>query len=279
MLEILVFSLIIGLGYSLMASGFNLLLSVGRIINLAYGAHVVLVAYIYSTLAQSLQPGLAALIALAILTAIGTVGWSVLAALRRNEVLMIVVTLSIALVIEGMLIWIYGPYQRVVPVIVSGSIGWLNLQWLVTALIAVATYLGYFLLIAKTKIGKMMIATAEDPELAILYGMNPTRIYYITTAIASLFASLSGLLLSPFLTIYPHVAWLFLTIVLSVTIIGGVGSIVGSIVAGILISGVERVASYYIDPIFQGFVAPALVIGMLLLRPRGLFGKAELRWA
>jgi branched-chain amino acid transport system permease protein len=66
MLEILVFSLIIGLGYSLMASGFNLLLSVGRIINLAYGAHVVLVAYIYSTLAQSLQPGLAALIALAI---------------------------------------------------------------------------------------------------------------------------------------------------------------------------------------------------------------------
>jgi branched-chain amino acid transport system permease protein len=178
-----------------------------------------------------------------------------------------------------MLIWIYGPYQRVVPVIVSGSIGWLNLQWLVTALIAVVTYLGYFLLIAKTKIGKMMIATAEDPELAILYGMNPTRIYYITTAIASLFASLSGLLLSPFLTIYPHVAWLFLTIVLSVTIIGGVGSVVGSIVAGILISGVERVASYYIDPIFQGFVAPALVIGMLLLRPRGLFGKAELRWA
>jgi Branched-chain amino acid ABC-type transport system, permease components len=252
---------------------------VGRIINLAYGAYVVLVAYIYSTLAQSLQPGLAALIALAISTVIGTVGWSALAALRRNEVLMIVVTLSIALVIEGMLIWIYGPYQRVVPVIVSGSIGWLNLQWLVTALIAVVTYLGYFLLIAKTKIGKMMIATAEDPELAILYGMNPTRIYYITTAIASLFASLSGLLLSPFLTIYPHVAWLFLTIMLSVTIIGGVGSVVGSIVAGILISGVERVASYYIDPIFQGFVAPALVIGMLLLRPRGLFGKAELRWA
>jgi branched-subunit amino acid ABC-type transport system permease component len=64
-----------------------------------------------------------------------------------------------------------------------------------------------------------------------------------------------------------------------VTIIGGVGSVVGSIVAGILISGVERVASYYIDPILQGFVAPALVIGMLLLRPRGLFGKAELRWA
>ncbi len=279
MYEILFFSLVLGSCYALMTAGFNLLLGVARIINLAYGAYMALVAYLYSGFSESMPVPIAAALAMAISVALGTFGWIILRFIRRDEVLMIVVSLAIALLIEGALIWGYGPYQRVVPALVSGSLGWVSAQWLLAILVSVAVLAGYYIIIGRTIIGKKMVAIAENADLALMMGINPAKVYLFTTFLASLFASLASLMISPFLTVSPQVAWLYLTIVLSVSIVGGLGSVGGSLIAAFLISFAERFSAYYLDPSVEPFVPLLLIILVLLFRPQGILGRGATRWA
>jgi len=253
-------------------------MGVAKVVNLGYGAFITLTAYIYSTLAEAMDSHLAALLAIPLATAIGTAGYIVLAYIRRLELVMLVVSLSIALFIEGALYMIYGPYQRVVPLVVKGSVGWLPAQWLVSSLVAGLAIFVYYAVL-KTQVGRRMVAVAENPELALSYGIDRTRVDLFTLMLSSLFAAIAAVMISPFLTITPHASWLFLLTTFAVVIVGGVGSAVGSIVAGLIISFAERLSAYYLEPSVQPFVPVALILGVLLARPHGIFGKEELRWA
>ncbi len=279
MIEIILFSFLLGTGYALISAGFNLLLGVARIINLAYGASIVLVAYIYSYIASMLPKLTAALLTIAITTLLGTFGWIILNWLRKNEMLMIVVSLSIALLIEGILLWTFGPYQRIVPLIFEGNIGVVPLQWIFTIFTAALVLGCYYYVVNKTKIGKQIRATSENQELSLLFAINPNKVFLFTAFLAALFGTIGSLMISPFLTIYPHVAWFFLAIVLSVSILGGLGSVAGALIAGYLISFAERFSAYYLDPSIQAFVPVIIIIAVLLIRPQGIFGKKQIRWA
>ncbi|RFA94019.1 branched-chain amino acid ABC transporter permease [Pyrobaculum aerophilum] len=279
MIDIILYSIAIGTAYALMASGFNLLFGIGRIVNLAYGAFMALVAYTYSSLSMYVNPLLAAIGSVAIMSLVGTLGWTILRILRENEILMIVVSISIALMIEGLLLYIYGPYQRVVPTLVQGGVWILPWQWIVAIIIGAVVLASYYFIANHTKIGKSMRAAAENPELALMIGIKVDRVYYFTAFLSSLFAAVAALMISPMLTITPHVAWLFLTVVLAVSILGGIGNVVGSIIAGYILSFAERLSAYYIDPQIQAFIPVLLVVFILLIRPRGLLGQKEERWA
>lgn len=279
MIDIIFYSIAMGTAYALMASGFNLLFGVGRVVNLAFGAFMALTAYVYSSLSTYAPPALAAFGAIALMCAVGTLGWSLLHVLRENEMLMVVVTLAIALLIEGGLLYAYGPYQRVVPPLVSGAVWIIPLQWIATVVAGVAVITLYYIIVNRTRIGKSMIATAENPELALMLGIRVDRILYFTSFLSSLFATTASVMISPMLTVTPHVAWLFLTVVLAVSILGGIGNVIGSIVAGYILSFAERFSAYYVDPHVQAFIPVMLVILILVVRPRGLLGKREERWA
>ncbi|AFA39389.1 Branched-chain amino acid ABC-type transport system, permease component [Pyrobaculum oguniense TE7] len=279
MIDIIFYSIAIGTAYALMSSGFNLLLGVGRVVNLAYGAFMALTAYVYSSLSAYAPPALAAIGAIALMCAIGTFGWSLLRVLRKDEMLMIVVTLAVALFIEGGLLYAYGPYQRVVPPLVSGAVWIIPLQWIAAVATGVAVITLYHIIVSHTRIGKAMIATAENPELALMLGIQVDRILYFTSFLSSLFATTAAIMISPMLTVTPHIAWLFLTAVLAVSILGGIGNVIGSIAAGYILSFAETFSAYYVDPHVKAFIPVMLVILILVFRPRGLFGKQEERWA
>jgi branched-chain amino acid transport system permease protein len=270
--------------YALMAGGQTLIFGIMKVVNLAQGAMVILSAYLTYTLFTSvgIDPFLAVLITTPAMFCLGVaVQWLFLRQLRSEDAaeLSLLVTFAIALGVEGVLSVAYSTsYQSVNASYANASFTVAGYQIgavrLYAFLLSVAVLGLLYLLLHRTRFGRAVRATVQNPEAARLLGVEPTRIRALGFGLGTATAAAAG---SVFGLIYPFNAgshYDLISQLLSVVVLGGLGSLGGAVVAGMIIGVASSVVAVAWSPTWSQFTFFVVLLAVLLVRPRGLFGTA-----
>ena len=141
---------------------------------------------------------------------------------------------------------------------------------------AVTLVIGIYLILTYTKMGKAMRATADNPDLARVTGINTQQVIWWTWAIGAGLAATAGILLAVSQAhMIPIMGWKFLIPLFAAVILGGIGNPYGALVGALVIGVTMEVSTQWINPSYKPAVAFAIMIAMLLARPRGLFGSSQ----
>ena len=143
---------------------------------------------------------------------------------------------------------------------------------IVTVILVVAVYLA----LNRTKIGKAMRATADNPNLALVSGIDTQRVIWSTWIIGAVLAATAGILLAVFQAqLLPAMGWRFLIPLFAAVILGGIGNPYGALVGAFIIGVSSEVSTQWINPSYKPAVAFAIMIAALMVRPRGIFGGGK----
>jgi branched-chain amino acid transport system permease protein len=201
----------------------------------------------------------------------------VLNALPQNQILL---TIGIGLILSNTMMLLFTSDYRIISTrYSSGSfrIGEISvsvpllLSFVITAAVTAALY--WFLL--KTDTGQAIRATAQDRDAAQLMGVNVRRMSVLATGIGAGLAAVAGALISPTYYIFPQVGQPFTLKAFVIVVLGGMGSVMGATVGGILIGATESLAGAYVGGGMKDLVVYVLFLLILLFKPAGLFGKSR----
>ncbi len=292
---IVVDGLIFGGWLFIVSVGLTLVFGVLNILNIAHGSLYAMGAYAAATLVgvyfanggDAFPMGsYVALIVAALLVAV-VVGpvlerWLLRYFYGRDEVLIVLVTYGVFLVLEDVmkLIWGVEPYFVFEPYSLLGDveIGPLFYVGYDFAIIAAAVLVGLtvWLVLNRTRTGKIVLAVIHDPEMSQSMGVNISRIYRWAFVAGVFLAALGGALTAPMISVTPGLGVNVIILAFAVVIIGGLGSIEGAAI-GALMVGIARAASVHLLPEAELFIIYLVMAAVLLWRPEGLFAKTQAR--
>jgi len=284
----LVNGILLGATYALFALGFTLMFGVLRVINLVYGFYFTAGAFFALWLTQDGWPLVAALpvAALAAGMVAVVIDSLLLTRLRRahaDELSSLMVTLGAVLALyAGMTAWL-GPDIRRLPagLVGAGALDLLGIRITVAQLLilAAAGVLVALLLwlVRGTKIGLGIRAMAENPDAASLMGIDTARLAALVSFVSGALAGAGGVLIGlNFNAIHPYMGEQMMLRGFVVVIAGGLGDIVGALIAGLLLGVIEVLTAGYIASSLKEAVGFLILVAVLWTRPRGLFGRAEI---
>jgi len=284
LLQVLFWGLYAGCIYILLATGLNLIFGVMKIVNFAHGELLMLGAYITATVfaLSGLNPYAIILLTMLVLGLVGIVierlcFRPILGTGKLNEIFL---SLGLIYVFQNGVALIWGderqvlnsPYQTVtVPV---GAIQ-LPLDYIIIIVVTVLILAGLSLLLRKTSLGKAIRATSQNRKGAMIVGINVERMDMISFGIGSALAAaagtlwvVSGQVFNPYIGSIPAIK------AFSIVILGGLGSIPGAIVGGLLYGIAENGAAYFLGGIWKDSISFLILIIVLIFRPTGLFGES-----
>ena len=281
MIQILVYGAVISAIYAMLAVGFTLIFGVARILNLAHGSFYALGAYtVYALTAEAHMPlWLAAILAVLLVALFGILIERVLVRpLRRRSMLaVLLITLAVALMVEQVLLLIFGSEARNVPSFVSAAYHFLGVDISGQRLLALAAGIlvlgGLWLFMQHTKLGAAILAISQDAEAAQYMGIPSDRMYSTVMGLSAGIAAAAGVLVAPFQTVIPGMGLLPLVKAFAIVVVGGLGSIPGSIIGALLLGYTETIIAFKISIEWSQIVSVAAVLITLILRPAGFFGK------
>ncbi len=280
MLEILIFGAVTSAIYAMLAVGFTLIFGVARILNLAHGSFYALGAYGAYVLTTIFK---VPLIVAAPLVVVGVALFGMVVErvlirpMRKSQLAVLMISLAISLVVEQALFLTFGSEYRNVPSFIDQKyvIGGVDVagQRLLTLLVSVVSISGLYLFIQKTRLGSAILAISQDPEAAQYMGIPSDRIFGVVMAMSAGLAALAGIMAGPFLSVQPSMHLLPIVKAFAIVVVGGLGSIPGSIVAALMLGYAETLVAYGISTSWTEIVSVAATLLMLVLRPAGFFGK------
>lgn len=283
--QLLVSGIALGSIYGLVALGIVLVFKATRLFNFAQGFLMLVGAYLATTAIGNLHlPFWGA--AAAVVAAMAVLGlvlyWIVVKPLiGRPTLVVVMVTIALSIVISAVLAMVYGPIDRVFPSPVSSrSFDVLGIRVALLDIVVFAVAMGcvvlFTLFFRFTRLGLEMRASAESIEAAALSGVNASRVFAVALAIGTALAALGGILLaseqsvvSTSLTDIGYVAF-------PAIVIGGLESVPGAIVGGIVVGVLELMGSGYFGATASNVLAYGALLAMLVIRPYGLFGERDI---
>jgi branched-chain amino acid transport system permease protein len=285
---LLVSGLSVGLMYSLIAVGFVLVYKATEAINFAQGEFVMLAGYIAAaTLAAKDVPVVAAILgAVLVMAAFGFALERVVLRplLGRPIVAIIMATIGLAAILRGLPPLAFGAETRALPlpigdepyIVGPAAIPPIQLLGIVVAV----AFLGYFtLFFMKSRMGVAMRAVADNQQVAMAMGINVERYFALAWAMAGMVSAIGGVIWGNMLGVDVQLALVGLK-VFPVVILGGLDSIVGAVVGGLIVGVVESLAAGYLDPYVGGgtkdFAPYVLMIVALMFTPYGIFGERKI---
>lgn len=286
LIDILISGLILGGMYALVAMGLTLQYGVARILNLAYGEVLVASAFaayvLYTGFAISPLLGLLIVVPLAFAAnwLIYRVMLTPLVKRARNRVTLevdsILATFGLLFVLQGIAFVVFGgqyySYSYLsVPVPLAGSI--VSANRLLALGFAAALGLALYLALTRTRSGTAIRAVAVDPTSAQLVAINVRRVAGFAFALGGAMCAAGGVLTSMFLTFNAAMGVVFTMKALIVVIMGGVGNLLGALLAGLLLGLIETFVARLVDPGLTLAANFALFLAVLLIRPQGLLGR------
>jgi branched-chain amino acid transport system permease protein len=280
-LQQLINGLILGGAYALISVGLTMSFGIMKISNFAHGTIYMLGGYACYFLGARLGLPFFVSVALSML-AIGFVGILIERLVFRpiyegpplNDLL---VSLGLLIFLENgvQLLWgtetlkVSAPYTDTM-ISIFGAL--CTLQRLVVLIASVVLIAALYVFLRFTKMGRAVVATSQNPRGASLVGINIPMIYMITFAISSAFAASAGALLAPIFYVYPTMGGMPLLMAFVVVVLGGMGNVQGAVAGGFIIGIAESLGGAYISSDYKNGFAFIILIGMLLIRPQGLFG-------
>ena len=268
LIQALLWGVASGCIYILLATGLNIIFGVMKLVNFAHGQLLMIGAYIAFTVTTAL--GINAYIA--ILVAMGSVALlgvglerftfrKVLGTDKLNEIF---VSLGLIYVFENAAILLWGNTAQQISSPLEGTqlfLGQISIGYdrVIAILVVIAILIALFLLLKKTKIGLAMRATSQKSTTSMLMGVNIEKIYIVTFALGAALAGAAGALYGIIFNFNPT--------------IGGLGSIPGAVIGGLLYGIAENTAVYFLGATWQDAIAFTLLIVVLAIRPTGIFGE------
>jgi branched-chain amino acid transport system permease protein len=278
----------IGLMYGLIALGFVLVYKATDAINFAQGEFVMLAGFVVAS-ALAFE-GMFLIAAVVIVLAV-MIGFSfglervvLRPLLGRPVVAVIMATIGLASVLKGFVLVRFGGETRGVPLPIGDEpihigTGSLPPIQLVGAIVAIALFVAFTWFFKKSRMGVAMRAVADNQQVAQAMGINVERYFAIAWAMSGIVAALSGIVWGSMLNVDVHLALVGLK-VFPVVILGGLDSIGGALVGGLIVGVVEALAAGYLDPYVGGgtkdFAPYVLMILVLMFKPYGIFGKRRI---
>jgi len=268
--------------YSLMAVGLTLIFGVMRVVNFAHGDMMVWGMYLALLLSTraGLDPYLSFVVCAAALFALGL-------AVQRGLVdrivdapheMQILLMLGVALVLENLALVAFGPEPARVRSPLSTATVWLgpifvDVARLVTFGVAIVLTLALYLFLFRTDLGKTVRAAADNTYGALVIGTDVRRVYAVAFGVGAACVGAAGALVSPILPFQPPTGLSLSIASFNIVIIGGMGSLLGAFIGGLLVSVAESLGAVFLKPSLKELFSFSLLILILLFRPAGLFGK------
>jgi branched-chain amino acid transport system permease protein len=283
--QALVLGLLIGGVYALMASGLTLIFGVMRIINIAQGAFLIVVATFTWWLWREtgIDPILASVITTPLMFGLGWLLYKLVVSRIRGQSpsMSVLLTFGLALVIEGVLNVVAGnKFKSATPSYFeeSFSIGSLQLPkaQVFGFLAAVVVLAGLYLVLTKTWTGRAIRATAQNPSAAALVGVSAAGTAALAFALGSASAGVGGSILSVLYPFFPASHYDWISRLLGIVVLGGMGSLPGAMVGALVLGLAETLTATYGSLRWSTLVFYLVIMVVLLVRPQGLFG-ARLR--
>lgn len=281
--DIIVQGVLLGGLYALFAAGLSLVFGIMRLVNLAHGDLIVFAAFaillIVSTL--GLNPFLAALLAAPLMFALGWLlqRFVLNRVLGRDILPPLLVTFGLSVALQNGLLEAFSADTRRIPAgtleSASLDLGLVTVGWmpLLTFLSAVLVILALNRIFYATALGRAFRATSDDPVTASLMGIDPKGIFAIATGLAMVVVTIAALYLGMRANFDPSIGPARLIYAFEAVIIGGLGSLWGTLAGGIII-GVAQTLGAAINPEWQILAGHLAFLLVLLVRPRGLFPRA-----
>jgi branched-chain amino acid transport system permease protein len=280
--QLLASTLLLGGVYALIAVGLTLIFGVMRIVNFAHGEFLMLGMYLafWSFTLLGLDPYVTLVLALPIIFAGGWLSYRLVMRpvinASHNVQVFTTVGLSIALQAVALVLWsadaqfIRTGYYAVV-VRFGGAA--LNLAQIAAFVVAVIFTAALFAFMRWSYAGKIMRATAQDRHAAALMGIDTGRVFALTWAVGITCVGVAGVVLAPIYPVYPSIGLQFVLIAYVAVVLGGLGDMVGALIASLVVAFVEVVGSYLIGTAWKEVLYLLLFIAILVIRPAGLFGQ------
>jgi branched-chain amino acid transport system permease protein len=275
--------LLLGGLYGLATVGFSMVWGVMGVINLAHTSFIMLGAYITYVLFERFGVDPLASMPLA-MAAMFVLGYGIQRLIlnriiRTSLLLSLVVTFGIELVLTDATVMTFTSDVRSVNAsYASASVSVFGVLIPVVRLLAaglsLALGIGFFVFLRYASLGQAILATALDREMSNLMGINPQTVFALTAGAGAALAGAAGSLASMLFPVSPTMGVSFLAAVFVITVLGGIGSVEGCIVAGFLYGLVQAWAAHFLGTSYQEIVAFAMFLGVLVVRPQGLFGRA-----
>ncbi len=284
LVQVMIFGLLLGGVYALFASGLTVAFGVMRIVNLAHAVFIVAAAYVafFAFDKLGIDPLLSVLFIMPLFFIAG-VGLYLMLFTRiegspRFVEMTVLLTFGVAIMIEGLLGWRFtGIFRQATPSYLTDAfhIGDFIVptgQFL-AAMLSFVLLIGLWAFLRYTRIGYGIRATMQNRAAAQLVGVNVRRVAAISFGISAALAGASGALMSYLFPFFPFRHWQWIAILLALVVLGGMGSLKGAVIGALLLGVASSLVGNYVGIGWGPMAFYAALFGILLIRPRGLFGK------
>lgn len=272
----------IGVAVVLMALGLTIIFGLLDVINMAHGEFYAIGAYVGLALLGAGLPFWWALgLTPILMAALGYVTERGLVQRvfhhKDRHTLTLLLTFGVGVVLEDLLKIIFGANPLRMEAPISGATEVMGLFFpnyrLFLMLAGGLVIAGVWLVVFRTPLGAVVRAAAYDRHMTASLGVPVQRVYAGTFAFGVALAGLSGVLLAPVYSVFPTMGRDFVFMAFSVVIIGGMGSIKGAVIAGLVLTQIQSISSLYISPVWSDPLLFGIMVLVLMWRPQGLFGK------
>jgi branched-chain amino acid transport system permease protein len=272
----------IGVAVVLMALGLTIIFGLLDVINMAHGEFYAIGAYAAVALLGVGVPFWWALVLTPLLMAV--LGYVCERTLiqrvfhsKERHTLTLLLTFGLAIILEDALKIIFGanPLRLDAPITGASEVLGLffpNYRLFVMAL-GTVVIASVWVVVFRTRLGAMVRAAAYDRNMAASLGVPVKVVYAGTFAFGVALAGLAGVLLAPIYSVFPTMGRDFVLVAFSVVIIGGMGSIKGAVIAGLVLTQIQSISSLYISPVWSDPLLFGIMVLVLMWRPQGLFGR------
>jgi branched-chain amino acid transport system permease protein len=286
--QILIDGFAISALYALGATGFTLIFGVSGVLNLSHGAIMVAAAVAAWAVSAELHVGayLAALVGVLVgmvlafatyFITVRPIQRSTRIAHAEKEIFILTATLLWGIIIQELVAYLFTNNAKTVLPIVEGVVTVFGVRtptnefftamvcWLVIGLL--------WLLVNRTRRGKAVLAASMNPRGVTLLGIELSSIYYTVWAVYGVLAGIAGILLGMFLGVSSYSVGPLTASAFSIVVLGGLGSVSGSLIAAYVVGYLETLTAYLISPAYRTIPALLLLVVVMYVRPRGLFGR------
>lgn len=278
--QILISGLLLGGIYAIISIGLTMIFGVVRIVNFAHGEFLMIAMYFtYFLFQKGIDPYVAVFVIAPLLFLIGVAVQRVLIQpiLETPPTVKILATLGLSVALQNMALMLWKADYRTIKTSYQSAV--INLgptvisyPRLVAFLVTIAVAVALFVFLKTTYTGKAIRAVAQDRGAAMMMGINIYRTYMLAFGIGIALVGLAGALLMPVYYVFPTVGQMFVLTSFVVVVLGGMGSIPGAFVGGLVIGLVESLAGAFIDPQLKEAVYFVIFFFVLLFKPSGIFG-------
>jgi branched-chain amino acid transport system permease protein len=282
--QALIDGIMIGGVYAMISIGLTLVFGIMGIVNFAHAEFLMLGMFIayYAWAWLGLDPLLAAPLSFIVVFSLGCVLQRLLfrRILRAPEISQIFLTVGLLIVLENTALWMFGSNYRSVttPYQTSSlSLGpiFINVPYLFAFLMSAVCGTALWLFLRLSWFGRAMRATAQDPMASTLMGINADRMHMLAFGLGVGLTAFGGAVILPYLTASPTVGGQFAILMFTVVVLGGLGSVAGAVVGGLVVGVIQSLSALAFPIQLQNLVLFLVFIAVLVVRPQGLLGDVR----